>query len=157
MKNQITPSEENYGERNEEVTHKDFTVEEELKTLKRGIDPFVFTLVLIFLLIDLIAIFNENLIEGSAILSYISDNIFMLFIAVLCNKAKKDPQYRYFYFFLAMLSSIFTEAVASMLLSDYLAGSNLYTETAIMGVLRAFICGYFYRSFKRYSITNLFG
>ena len=156
MKNQITPTEENYEERSEEVTHKDFTVEDELKTLKRGIDPFVFTLVLIFLLIDLIVISNEALIEKSVILSYFSDNIFMLFIAVLCNRTKKDPQYRYFYSFLAILSSFFTEVIVSMLLSDYLSGLNLYTETAILGVLRAFIWGYFYRSFKRYSIANLF-
>lgn len=156
MKNQTTPTEKNYREKNEEVTDKTFTENNEVKTVKRGIDLFVFTLVLLYLLIDLIVIFNKDLVEGSAVLSFITEHISILFIVVLCNRAKKDPQYRYFYFFLAMLSSLFTEAIASMLLSDYLSGLSLYTETIVMGVLRAFIWGYFYRSFKRYSINNLF-
>jgi len=156
MKKQTTPTEENCGENNEEVTERAFTENNEVKTVKRGIDPFVFVLVLLYLLIDLIVISNEALIEKSAVLSFINEYISILFIIVLCNRAKKDPQYRYFYFFLGALSSLIMEIIASMLLSDYLSGLSLYTETIIMGVLRAFIWGYFYRSFKRHSIANLF-
>lgn len=156
MRNQTTPNDAKYRETKEDITKQFSTEGSEVKTIKSGIDLFVFALVLLLLLVDLIVISNEAIIEGSAILYFISENIFILFVAALCNRAKKELQYRYFYFFLAMLSSLFTEAVASMLLSDYLSGLNLYAETVIIGVLRAFIWGYFYRSFKIYSMKKLF-
>ncbi len=157
MKNQTTQDNDNYTERNEEVTERAFTGEDERKPIKAGIDLFVFTLVITSLLIDLMVISNETLIEDSVTLSFIAERISIVFVILLANRVKKDPQYNYAYFFLGALSSIVIEIIASMVLSDYLSTLNLYRETVITGILRAFIWGYFYRSFKIYSMKKLFG
>lgn len=157
MKNQTTQNDNNYTERNEKSTNNTFTKDNEIKNIKRGIDLFVFALVLFFLLIDLIVISNEAIIEGSLILSFVAEHISIVFVVILVSRVKKDPQYNYTYFFLGALSSLIMEIVASMLLSDYLYNLNLYREVVVTGVIKAFIWGYFYRTFKIYSIKNLFG
>ncbi len=157
MRNQTTPNEDKYREAKEDISDQISIEGCELKTIKGGIDLFVFVLVLIYLLIDLIVISNEAIIKGSLILSFVNEHISIVFVMLLVSRAKKDLQYNYTYFFLGVLSSLVIEIITSMLLSDYLSGLNLYTETLITGILRAFIWGYFYRSFKIYSMKKLFG
>lgn len=157
MKDQTTQKDDNYIEKKEETTNKTFTEDNKRKTIRGGIDLFVFGLVLLFLLIDLIVISNETLIEGSAILSLIVEYIPTVFIILIANRARKDPDYNGIYFLLGFFSSLTVEGVASILINNYLSILSLYTDTIVKGLVNAFIWGYFYRSFKIYSIKKLFG
>lgn len=156
MKDKITQRDDNNIKTNKEMSEKTL-LKMIKKPIKGSVDLFVFALVIFFLLVDLIVLSNETLIEGSAILSFIVEYTTTVFVILLVNRVRKDPKYNYVYFFLGVLSSLAMEIIASILINNYLEISGLYTETIIKGFLRAFIWGYFYRSFKRYSMKKLFG
>ncbi|GLI55217.1 hypothetical protein PM10SUCC1_07320 [Propionigenium maris DSM 9537] len=156
MRNQTTPNDAKYREAKEDITKQIFTEGNEVKTIKSGIDLFIFALVLPLLLVDLIVISNEPLIKGSAILSFIVEYIPTVFVILIADRARKDPDYNGVYFLLGAFSSLTVEGITSILIDNYLSITTLYTDTIVKGIITAFVWGYFYRSFKIYSMKKLF-
>ena len=115
--------------------------------MKKKIDVFVLSIMIIFTLVNLMIVSIEPLIENSILLKVL--DLFTNFgNIIVIIKFTKDPNYKFGYLLSAVFATIISNFFIFHFIDNYSGISNLYWIILIQGFINAVLYSYFYQLFK---------
>jgi len=122
--------------------------------MKKKIDMFVLSVMIIFTLVNLMFISIEPSIENPILLKGL--DLFTDFgNIIVIIKFTKDPNYRFGYLLSAVLATIISNFFIFYFIDNHSGISNLYWIILIQGCINAVLYSYFYQLFKGYSYERM--
>lgn len=122
--------------------------------MKKKIDVFVLSVMIIFTLVNLMIISIEPLIENPIFLKVL--DLFKDFGSIIIIiKFTKDFNYKFGYLLSAVLAIIILKFLIFNFIDNYFGISNLYWIIFIQGCISAVLWSYFYQLFKGYSYERM--